>query len=208
MWRCARILPSELCHCQGQRILNPIRLLFWKQFFFFSFFIYFARMPETFSTSSALNPRLIYNVESVCVNPSSPINFLLTIWNCFDPLQILSPNFKRKCMDSSWENLYVDIGAQRVNLLATNFASVTADPKPAITQWHVEDVCLIVGWKCNWSASHENVVLSAGFLSQFTTKKSCDVQSAGRQSGWNKKIVAWLGCVWQGPANTKTFPAI
>ena len=88
---------------------NQIAVL--KTVLFFSFFIYFARMPETFSTSSALNPRLIYNVESVCVNPSSPMNFLLTIWNCFDPLQILSPNFKRKCMDSSRENLYVDIGA-------------------------------------------------------------------------------------------------
>ena len=81
---------------------NQIAVL--KRVLFFSFFIYFARMPETFySTSSALNPRLIYNVESVCVNPSS--------WNCFDPLQILSPNFKRKCMDSSRENLDVDIGA-------------------------------------------------------------------------------------------------
>ena len=38
MWRCARILPPGLCHCQGQRILNPIRLQFWKQFFFFFYF--------------------------------------------------------------------------------------------------------------------------------------------------------------------------
>ena len=63
---------------------NQIAVL--KTVLFFSFFKYFARMPETFSTSSALNPRLIYNVESVCVNPSSPMNFLLTIWNCFDLL--------------------------------------------------------------------------------------------------------------------------
>ena len=37
-------------------------------------------------------------------------------------------------MESSQENFYVDIGAQRVNLLATNFASVTTDPKPAMKQ--------------------------------------------------------------------------
>ena len=42
---------------------NQIAVL--KTVLYFSFFISFARMPETFSTSSALNSLLIYNVKSV-----------------------------------------------------------------------------------------------------------------------------------------------
>jgi len=46
-------------------------------------------------------------------------------------------------MESGRENLYVDI----FFLLPTNFANITEDPKPAMTQWHVEEFCRIVAWK-------------------------------------------------------------
>ena len=45
------------------------------------------------------------------------VNIMITKKKCLICYQTLSTIFLRKCMEVSMENLYVDIGAKRVNTL-------------------------------------------------------------------------------------------